>query len=449
MKNDHTKNTGLALRSIYLKAAVLSVSLPLAMPVFADIDAAFEELDKQVESQYGAKATTAQPKSEFEQWRQQQQAEYQDYKRKYYAALEDYKNAIKRQWGDAEVTDKKRWVEYSDDLQTKRVVDYEKNEIRISVLDPAISDSKLQQLIDANLAKMLQQTPNSAREADPVLKAVGSTKPSSDEQSRLAILQEVIDPSAQGSEQQRFQQSLETLKKQAVIKRPEASASQASASATKNTAPQPSATGKDSGEQKTVSQKPASQPLLITIALPQNSIGRRAARYEALVLQNAGKSQVDPSLVYAIMHTESAFNPMARSHVPAYGLMQIVPESAGLDVSQRLYGEGRLFSADYLFNAGNNVQAGATYINILYYSYLKGIKDPLSRTYCVIAAYNTGAGNVAKSFVGSRKLNKALPLINQLTPAQVYDTLVKKLPYQETREYLKRVVERQKIYSKV
>lgn len=382
-------------------------------------DDAFAEMDKQIEQDYQQTAKSKkQQASEFEQWKQQQAQEYADYKKAYFEALNNYKKGILEHWDKAEVTDKKNWVDYSEDLQTKRVVDFEKNEIRISVLDPSLSNENIQKLVDANLEQILEETPNTARKKDPVLKAVKKTAPSNDKQSRSAILSEL-------TEQKTLKQQKAALKKQAVISRP-APKTKASPTASKKV-----------------------MPVVVTIKLPKDTVGRRAAKYQQLVKENAKKNQLDPSLVYAIMHTESAFNPMARSHIPAYGLMQIVPESAGRDVSMRLYGKDQIFSADYLYNAGNNVQAGATYINILYYSYLKGVKDPLSRLYCTIAAYNTGSGNVAKTFTGKRNLRKALPIINSLSPEQVYKTLHAKLPYHETREYLKRVVSRQKLYANI
>lgn len=179
----------------------------------------------------------------------------------------------------------------------------------------------------------------------------------------------------------------------------------------------------------------------ITIKLPSQTILKRAQKYSDYVDTYAKKNKLEKSLVYAVMHTESAFNPLARSAIPAFGLMQIVPSSAGRDVAQRIYGEDRIFPAEYLYDAKNNVEAGATYLNILYYSYLKKIEDPLSRLYCAVAAYNTGAGNVSVAFVGNRKLGKAVPVINSKSPAEVYSVLHKKLPYDETRKYLERVIE--------
>jgi membrane-bound lytic murein transglycosylase C len=371
-------------------------------------------MDQQIDSQFGA-AAKEKEQSEFEEWKVQQAKEYEDYKRAYFEALHAYIESIGEHWDQAEVTDKKIWVEYSDDLQTKRVVDFESNEIRISLLEPSVDNEKIEKLVETNLLRILKETPNDARKSDPVLEAVGSTEAGKDKQSNLAILSELFEETPQT-----IQEKAAELVKKAVVERPK----------------------RPQGSTKT-------QPVIVTIKLPKNSIAGRATKYEALVRKNAATNKLDPSLVFAIMHTESAFNPMARSHIPAYGLMQIVPESAGLDVAKRLYGKEQIFSADYLFDAANNVQAGATYINILYFSYLKGVQDPLSRLYCVIAAYNTGSGNVAKSFNGDRNLRKALPTINSMSPAQVYDTLIQNLPFEETRNYLKRVVERQGLYTSV
>ena len=138
---------------------------------------------------------------------------------------------------------------------------------------------------------------------------------------------------------------------------------------------------------------------------------------------------------------------MARSWVPAYGLMQIVPRTAGIDSYYFLYKKRRLLSASYLYNTKNNIETGSAYFHILYYKYLSAIKDPTSRLYCSIAGYNTGAGNVARSFVGTNSVQKAAAVINTMSPQQVYDHLLRKLPYEETRHYLKKVHTRSQKYQ--
>ncbi len=53
----------------------------------------------------------------------------------------------------------------------------------------------------------------------------------------------------------------------------------------------------------------------------------------------AGEFKLDPALVMSVIYNESRFNPLAKSYVPAYGLMQIVPKSAGVDAIQFLEGK--------------------------------------------------------------------------------------------------------------
>ncbi|MGM0622924.1 MAG: transglycosylase SLT domain-containing protein, partial [Campylobacterota bacterium] len=135
------------------------------------------------------------------------------------------------------------------------------------------------------------------------------------------------------------------------------------------------------------------------------------------------------------------------SHIPAFGLMQIVPNSAGKDVNNFLRGQKVAPSSNFLYNPDNSILFGSTYLHILYYRYLSKIKDPQSRIYCVIAAYNTGAGNVARAFTGSNNTSKAARKINTMTPQQVYDHLVKNLPYDETKKYLVKVSDRLSLYA--
>ncbi|MEA3314638.1 MAG: transglycosylase SLT domain-containing protein, partial [Campylobacterota bacterium] len=175
---------------------------------------------------------------------------------------------------------------------------------------------------------------------------------------------------------------------------------------------------------------------------------KKAEKFKSTILENSEKQKVPPALVYAIMHSESSFNPMARSHIPAFGLMQIVPKSAGIDAYQYLYKKKRVLTSDYLYNSDKNINIGSAYLHILYYRYLRKIKDPQSKLYCTIAAYNTGAGNVAKAFIGSRNISKASVKINSISSDEVYQKLLKDLPYDETKNYLKKVTKRISSYKK-
>ncbi|MGM0534327.1 MAG: murein transglycosylase domain-containing protein [Campylobacterota bacterium] len=180
----------------------------------------------------------------------------------------------------------------------------------------------------------------------------------------------------------------------------------------------------------------------VNIKMEKNAPDQRAAKYKAYVDKYARQYGIDRALVYAIMKTESSFNPYAVSHIPAYGLMQIVPTTAGVDANEFIRGSKRPPSRDYLFDPANNIQMGTAYLHILYERYLDEVHHPLNQEYAVISAYNTGAGNVLRTFDPNRK--KAFAKINRLRPPQLYDKLRRKLPYAETRRYLHKVTSAKK-----
>jgi soluble lytic murein transglycosylase-like protein len=120
-----------------------------------------------------------------------------------------------------------------------------------------------------------------------------------------------------------------------------------------------------------------------------------AVPFGDIIHAKAQKYDVDPALVAAVVETESRFRSNARSQVGARGLMQLMPKT------------GRWMGARNLYNAEQNVDAGAKYLK-----YLNGRFDGnLTKT---IAAYNAGEGNV-------RRYN-GVP------------------PFRETRSYVKKVM---------
>jgi membrane-bound lytic murein transglycosylase C len=151
----------------------------------------------------------------------------------------------------------------------------------------------------------------------------------------------------------------------------------------------------------------------------------------------AEQYKVSPNLVFAIIRTESNFNPFAVSGAPAYGLMQLVPTSGGREAYRRAKGSDTTPSRDYLFNADNNIELGAALLNVLTYKQFEDVDNTVSREYCVISAYNTGLRNVLKTF--SKDMVAAVNQINSLDPPAIYDKLRQNLPYQETRDYLVKV----------
>ena len=118
---------------------------------------------------------------------------------------------------------------------------------------------------------------------------------------------------------------------------------------------------------------------------------------------------IDPLLVLSLIRQESAFNPEARSHVGARGLMQLMPATA------RELKKG--VRTQQLVDPNLNLRLGIRYFKRLLKKYDGNLIHSL-------AAYNAGEGNL-KRWMGP-KLDHTDPLV-----------VIESIPYKETRKYVK------------
>ena len=189
----------------------------------------------------------------------------------------------------------------------------------------------------------------------------------------------------------------------------------------------------------------------VQMAMVNTAIDKRALQYASLVRLNSDKTRVSRALIYTIIRIESAFNPYAVSSAPAYGLMQLVPTSGGREAYRKARGEDVIPTKEFLFTPENNIEFGSAYLGVLLFdSPLREIRDPLSREYCAIAAYNTGPSNVYRAFSsksGRERQDEAMDTVNAMRPDDVYNALRSKLPYAETRGYIVNAVQAKKRYA--
>ncbi len=335
-----------------------------------------------------------------------------------------YKKEISRYWEDSRLSGRTTWVEYSKDFKSRKIIDYENGIIEIElIVDKNTELKKAEQTIIKKLKALATETTKTAYEndvlsnriEDRMVAAIEDVKVT-DSIAEVSVASEIITGSVKPGPEQ-VSASVKALQKSATINEKPAG----------------------NNNEKIVSMKNK---------IPDQKMKKKALKYAANVEKYSKQRKLNPALVFAIMQTESSFNPMAKSYVPAYGLMQIVPRSAGKDASKLVYGKPVLLAPSYLYDCENNIKMGTAYLNVLTYRYLRAVKDEKSRQYCAIAAYNTGTGNVAKAFIGRYGMSDAAVVINKLKPDEVYERLLAKLPFVETRNYLKKVKARMQHYEK-
>ena len=363
-----------------------------------------------------ADAQIARMKAEFETSKQRQLQEFGDYKTALNKEYANYKKELLEYWKKPELSSKKKWISYSKDKKSRSKVNFEKNNYTVEVIakDAREAKKRLQERISYIASKNTKEVIQS----DPLQKKVAQLSKNPEVAHSKVKATPILAPLL--------------FKKKPTKKDADNYA--------KNVVDTHTIIKKES-------KKKDENVYKVTVKLPKNSKIRLSQTYQADVAKNYRRFKLQKELLFAIMQTESDFNPFAKSHIPAFGLMQIVPRSAGRDSYKFLFNKDKKPSATYLYDSKNNIEMGSAYLHILYYRYLKKIKDPQSRLYCTIAAYNTGAGNIAWAFTKTHNMNKAAPKINALTPNEVYNRLLSDLKYDEPKHYLKRVTKRMKVYK--
>ncbi|HIF9277538.1 TPA: membrane-bound lytic murein transglycosylase MltC [Photobacterium damselae] len=183
----------------------------------------------------------------------------------------------------------------------------------------------------------------------------------------------------------------------------------------------------------------------VQIDMVGDHLEQREYQYADLIKRASKQYSIDEDLIYAIVKTESSFNPFAVSHAGAYGLMQVIPKTAGADVFNLVKNKPGIPTKEYLFDPANNIDTGTAYFYILKNRYLKNVQHPTTKHYTMISAYNGGTGGVLATFDPDR--DRAMNQINQLNPDQVYWALTNKHPKEEARRYLQKVLHFQKEFN--
>lgn len=147
-------------------------------------------------------------------------------------------------------------------------------------------------------------------------------------------------------------------------------------------------------------------------------------RYVKIVNDVSKLYNVEPEMIYAIIKVESDFNEIAESRSGAYGLMQIMPDTFEW---LQLFTKEEKMDPEHLKNPDINIQYGTFFISELRKRYGS---DEL-----ILSAYNAGISKVDKWLKDENISNGGEEL-----------TII---PYKETREYVRRVLESKDMYYRI
>lgn len=148
-------------------------------------------------------------------------------------------------------------------------------------------------------------------------------------------------------------------------------------------------------------------------------------KYDNLVTAYSNQYDFSPSLIYALIRTESGFDPNAVSNADAVGLMQLTRDT--FDWAQSRVTESEKKTFDELSDPETNIQYGVLVLSML--------REQFSDTRTMLAAYNAGIGNVKKWLRNAEYSDDGVTL--------------KTIPYEETRNYVDKIPAAQRMYEEL
>jgi len=388
--------------NLLLILLLITTVFPIAQQKQKTVEEIMEEQRKALQDiQAQDQAYMQQVADDFRYYQEEISREYEAYEKQIKAEMEAMEAAIKKKWEEFRHDTNEEMVDYDQDLNARGSVDFKKGVVEVEVIQEA-DDPQAEEKAQARIKKKLKDlTEKKSADDKPLLK----------DQLKTDTGTKVTRANA------------ETFTKKVVEK-------------------------KEIKQKKYQSRDGKTRvKYSVKVSLVPNHIEIRAKEFRQEVLKQAKRFNIDPGVAFAVMHTESYFNPRAKSYIPAFGLMQLVPRSGARDAYNYVYKQDRLLKADYLYVPNNNIELGCAYLSKIRYVYFKNITNDEKAWYCTICAYNTGPGNVARAITGTTKLGSTSRTVNANKPQWVYQKLARDLPYDETKHYLKKVNELVKMYQ--
>jgi membrane-bound lytic murein transglycosylase F len=120
----------------------------------------------------------------------------------------------------------------------------------------------------------------------------------------------------------------------------------------------------------------------------------RISQYDELIKKYSGLIGWDWRLLASVIYQESGFDPTAQSWAGAYGLMQLMPNTA------------RRFGVDRNSPPDQHIRAGVEFIKWLDDRFREKIPDQQERIKFILASYNIGYGHIEDAMNLAEKYGK-------------------------------------------
>ncbi len=147
--------------------------------------------------------------------------------------------------------------------------------------------------------------------------------------------------------------------------------------------------------------------------------------YEQEIRQSALNYDMNPYLLAAIIRVESNYEKKSISHKGAIGVMQLMPTTAAWIIER---GFNNQIASKDIAVVETNINLGTWYLSWLYQYYEGNLVQ-------AVAAYNAGQGNVDR-WLQNKTWDGTIEQIEQV-------------PYQETKQYVQRVLYYYEKYQKL
>jgi soluble lytic murein transglycosylase len=149
-------------------------------------------------------------------------------------------------------------------------------------------------------------------------------------------------------------------------------------------------------------------------------------KYNNIITKYSTEYNLDPYLIFAIINVESHYDPNAKSHKDAQGLMQITP-TTGKWAAEKL--NIKNFNLDMLYDPDTNIKIGCWFLDNLRNEF----HEFDSEVVLMLASYNGGSSNV-KKWLKDKKYSQTGMTLDEI-------------PFKETKCYVDKVLRNYKIYK--